>query len=221
MKKMHKSLLFGAVAGTFLLTACGTSETPASTETAAAAAPSDVEQAIHSIDTEASAVNWTGTMLGVKTHTGTLRFAEAELTTAGDALVGGSFVVDMSSYTMTDENYAPDGSEQGTRANLMGHLMSADFFDVENHPTAKFVITKVNGNTAEGDLTVRGVTNPEKVTDIVITRNGSEVSATGNLTFDRQKYGVAYSTGMKDMVISDDIVLQIELKGSAAMAAAN
>lgn len=220
MKKMTKTLLLGAVAGTILLTACGTTETPTA-DAAPVATDALTAEAIHNIDTEASTVNWSGTMFGIKSHTGTLRFTQAELVTKGDQVSSGSFTVDMKSYEMTDDNYAPDGSEQGTRANLMGHLMSADFFDVENHPTAHFEITQVNGNTAEGNLTVRGVTHPEKVTDIVLTKNGSEVSAKGNLTFDRQKYGVAYSTGAKDMVISDDIVLQVELNGTTALAEAN
>ena len=45
-----------------------------------------------------------------------------------------------------------------------GHLKSADFFDVENHPAITFKSTKVewNGNegTVTGDLTVKGVSKP-------------------------------------------------------------
>jgi len=45
-----------------------------------------------------------------------------------------------------------------------GHLKSADFFDVENHPVITFKSTKVewNGNegTVTGDLTVKGVSKP-------------------------------------------------------------
>lgn len=219
MKKMNMTLLLGAVAGTIMLGSCGTTEAP-TTETPAAAAPA-TGQAVHAINTESSVVNWTGTMLGIKSHTGTLRFTQGELATTDGALTGGSFTVDMKNYNLTDENYAPDGSEGGTRDNLMGHLMSADFFDVENHPTAHFEITKVNGNTAEGNLTVRGTTHPETVKNIVLTQEGGNISATGDLTFDRQKYGVAYSTGLKDMVLSDDINLKVELKGAPVVAERN
>jgi polyisoprenoid-binding protein YceI len=46
-----------------------------------------------------------------------------------------------------------------------GHLLSPDFFDVENHPTATFKSTKIvrkGGDKYEvtGDLTVRGETKP-------------------------------------------------------------
>jgi polyisoprenoid-binding protein YceI len=40
------------------------------------------------------------------------------------------------------------------------HLMSSDFFDVENNPTMTFRSTKVTDDTLEGDLTIKGVTKP-------------------------------------------------------------
>ena len=75
----------------------------------------------------------------------------------------------------------------------------------------------VNDNVATGMLTVRGKTHEEKVTDILITENGDMVTASGNLVFDRQKYGVAWSSGAKDMVLNDNIELSIEMSGKAAM----
>lgn len=47
-----------------------------------------------------------------------------------------------------------------------GHLRSADFFDVENHPTMSFITTKfesINENkefTLTGELTIKDVTRP-------------------------------------------------------------
>ncbi len=44
------------------------------------------------------------------------------------------------------------------------HLRSGDFLDVENHPTLQFVSTAVrekgDGYQVDGDLTIRGATNP-------------------------------------------------------------
>lgn len=40
------------------------------------------------------------------------------------------------------------------------HLRSADFFDVDNHPTMTFVGTSFDGETLVGDLTIKGITKP-------------------------------------------------------------
>ena len=127
----------------------------------------------------------------------------------GDKIVGGSFVVDMSSITPLDENYAPDGSAQGTREMLVGHLSSGDFFAIEENPTASFEITGANEDgSVNGNLTIRGNTNTETVTDVKI----ADGTVSGTLVFDRKKYDVAWDSPMKDAVLSNDIELNIELK---------
>lgn len=171
----------------------------------------------YTIDPALSKLTYAGTMLGVKTHTGNLNFVNGSFNTDKGMLSAGEFTVDMKNYMMTDTFYAPDGSEQGTKANLMGHLMSGDFFAVDSFPTAALKITGVNGNTATADLTVRGRTNSETITDIVITPNAADstVTATGKLTFDRQKYGVIWSSGSQDYVLNDNIDITVELSGKA------
>ncbi len=212
MNQLNSQLMLGALAGAFVLASCGTAETPA-TDAAATDSTATASYQVN-VDPATSTVNWTGTMLGVKSHTGKLSLTKGELATAGSQLTGGSFVVDMKNYVLTDTNYAADGAPQGTRNNLMGHLMSADFFAVDSFPTAEFIITKVEGNTATGNLTVRGRTNEEQVKNIVIVQEGNNITATGDLTFNRQKYGVAWKAPMKDMVLSDDIALKVEIKGA-------
>ncbi|MBK9195268.1 MAG: YceI family protein [Flavobacteriales bacterium] len=171
----------------------------------------------YTLDGAASKLNWTGTMAGIKSHTGDLKFTEGTIMTKGPTLTGGSFTIDMKSYVMTDTNYAPDGAAQGTRANLMGHLMSPDFFAVDSFPTSTLKITAVTGNTATADLTVRGKTNSETITDIVVTPNADgTVSASGKLAFDRQKYGVSWDSGSKDAVLNNNIELNVQLVGKAA-----
>jgi polyisoprenoid-binding protein YceI len=216
---MKPFIALTATAAVLSIVACGPSQTEIdaakkkATEDSIATAAS--VKKTWTLDLTTSKVDWAGTMIGVKTHTGTLNFAKGSFATQGPSLVGGDFVVDMKSYIMNDTNYAPDGSKQGTRAMLMGHLMSPDFFAVDSFPVAELRITSVNGNTASGDLTVRGRTNPETVTDIVVTPNADgTIKATGKLVFNRQKYGVAWSPG-KDAVVKDDIELNVEITGKA------
>lgn len=208
MKKMNRNVLMVAVA-TLALASCGSPEAPATDATTAPTG--QTRPGIYAVDTATSEVEWEGTMLGIKSHTGTLHFLEGQLTTNDGALSGGSFTVDMKSYTFTDTNYTAAGSEGGTRAHLMGHLMSPDFFAVDSFPTAQFTITSVDGNTATGDLTVRGRTNQEKVTNISLSHDGDKLHATGELTFNRKNYNVHWDSPMQDAVLSNDIVLNVHL----------
>ncbi len=169
----------------------------------------------YTVDAAGSQVTWTGTMLGVKSHHGTVKLTEGKFSVKGDMLTGGSFVVDMKSITPLDSNYAADDAKQGTRSMLVGHLSSADFFAVDSFPTATFEITSVDGSTATGNLTVRGKTNEEKVTVIAVSQENGMAKATGKLSFDRQKYGVAWKAPMKDVVLNDAIELSVELSGTA------
>lgn len=213
---MKQFLALTSAAAVMALASCGGSNADANHNGADTVKVDTVAKEMsYVVDTATSTVAWTGTMVGVKSHTGTLKFTNGRFSAKGNVLTGGEFTVDMKSYLMTDTNYAADGAKQGTRANLMGHLMSPDFFAVDSFPTAMFKVTSVSGNTAIGDLTVRGRTNQETVSDIVITSNADGTAkATGTLVFDRQKYGVAWKA-MKDMVLSDNIELKVDLSAKA------
>ena len=59
----------------------------------------------------------------------------------------------------TRANASIDLNSVNTRdAGRDGHLRSADFFDVENHGPMTFATTSFNGQTATGELTLKGVT---------------------------------------------------------------
>jgi polyisoprenoid-binding protein YceI len=166
-------------------------------------------EATYTVDTAASTVLWEGQMLKMHKHFGTLTISEGSFTVKGLQVTGGTFTANMKSISPTDSNF----SKEHPKEYLIGHLSNADFFAVDSFPTATFVIKSVNGNSATGDLTVRGKTNSETVTDIVVDTVGG-VKTTGKLVFNRQKYGAAYKADVtKDMVLSDDIKLEITLVG--------
>jgi polyisoprenoid-binding protein YceI len=152
-------------------------------------------------------VMWKGSILGVKFHTGTVAVKEGTIDVAGNQLQGGSFTVDLTKITATDNNYQPG---KGTKEELIAHLSSPDFFSVNEFPTASFVIKGVQGNVASGDLTVKGKTNEEKITDITIIPFDGGIRATGKMVFDRQKYGVSFKVP-GEAVLSDNIELEISI----------
>jgi polyisoprenoid-binding protein YceI len=205
MKKAK--LILPIVVAVALLASCNSK--PATEETTT---PTTAAATTYTVDTATSNVKWKGVMLGIKEHFGNVKLTQGTLSTEGGAVKGGSFTVSLTSIQPTDSTY--DAKAGYTPEKLVGHLSSPDFFDVANFPTATFVIDSVNGSEATGTLTVRGKSNTETVKNIVVTEENATVKATGSLTFDRKKYGVAFDMPVKDMVISNDIELTIELTGA-------
>lgn len=218
-----KSTVLSITALASVLVACSPSEAEqkaardqAIADSIAAAASAEHH---YDVDVAASTIKWQGNVTGAKvySHFGNISLGNGAFTTKGGSLVGGKFVVDMNTITPLDANYAPDGSKEGTKANLIAHLSTADFFDTANHPRATLTITGGSGSTATGDLTIRGKTHSETITDIVITENpDGSAKASGKLAFDRQKYGVSWAHFIKDALLADNIELTVELTGMAA-----
>ena len=166
------------------LFACNNSNKNESSDSREQVANEDTVTSVsYAIDTT-SFVNWKGSMIGVYAHEGTIGFKEGSLTITGGIVSEGAFIVDMSSMVTTDDDAL---YEMAPREKLIGHLQSDDFFSVE------------------------GVTNEETVTNVSIDEDGGKLSASGNLTFDRQIYGISYKNTMGDMVLADEIELRIEL----------
>ncbi len=103
---------------------------------------------------------------------------------------------------------------------LVQHLKSADFFDVEKFPKATFVSTKIvpdaakgAGNyTITGDFTLHGqtksITFPSK-----ITVGDADVAVESEFSINRKDFGIVYA-GKTDDLIRDDVVIRLNLKGT-------
>ena len=199
---MKKITLLGlALVAAISFQSCTSASEEATEEVAEVA--SAIADGTVALDLAASTVEYKGVMLGIKEHTGNVTLTEGSVDMTDGAVSGGSFVVDLSTIIPSDTMY----DEKSTKAKLVGHLSSADFFNVEEFPSASFVITGAEGSSVTGNLTVRGITNEETVTDVAVSESG----VTGTLTFDRTKYDVSFALPMKDMVISNDIVLSVNL----------
>lgn len=170
----------------------------------------NVEEKTISITPNESKVMWSGSVVGVYTHEGTVDITEGSLTLAGEQITGGNFTADLTTMVATDENYTPE--EGKSKEKLIGHLSSDDFFKVEEYPTASFKIKSYNAeeNTVTGDLTIRGKTNEETVEEVSVNLEAG--TASGKLTFDRKNYDVAFDHPAQDVVITDDVDLTISLK---------
>ncbi|MEP2280823.1 YceI family protein [Maribacter sp.] len=190
MKKSLLSLVFVAVFG---LTA--TASTP-------------IESEKKEVKVSESTVTWKGYKV-TGAHTGTIQLKSGHLEMKGEKLIGGEFVIDMTTLANTDL----DGAGKGK---LEGHLKSADFFGVENNPTSKLVFTSVkamndNSYTVTGDLTIKGITKP-----VTLVVSMFENKATATVKVDRTKFDIKYGSGsffdnLGDKAIYDDFDLVVDL----------
>ncbi|MFI0431160.1 YceI family protein [Mariniflexile sp. HMF6888] len=161
------------------------------------------------IKTDKSKVVWKGYKV-TGSHEGTIAIKSGSLSFDGDKLIGGEFVIDMTTISSTDL----EGEYKGK---LDGHLKADDFFGVENHPASTLVFTKVtasgkNAYNVTGDLTIKGKTNPITFT---ISIYGNK--ATTSLKVDRTKYDIKYGSanffdGLKDKAIYDEFDLVADLE---------
>jgi polyisoprenoid-binding protein YceI len=88
----------------------------------------------------------------------------------------------------------PDSVDTGSGMKN-GKLKGKDFFDVEHFLAITFKSTKIVVISSEhfevdDGLTIRGVTNPEKLTPIVSPNDSHLGEIKGKMVFDRKKYGM-------------------------------
>jgi polyisoprenoid-binding protein YceI len=206
MKKIFSAAF---IVSSLMLASCGEAKKEPTVAAPASPLAGDVTL---TADPSASVVKWRGDMAGlaVYSHEGTVKLKDGKVQLKDGKVTGGSFTIDLTSMVPTDANYKPE--EGRSPENLVKHLSDTAFFDTQNYPTATFVINSVSGNEAKGTLTVRGKSNEETLKNIAVVQDGENVKLTGDVTFDRQKYGVAYKAA-KDYLLADDIAINVELVG--------
>ncbi len=164
----------------------------------------------YSVDLDKSEVNWVGTkkFLDGYEDKGTLSLLSGGLNLMTEGNVAeGEFVFDMDSIIATETGVG------GGVNNLTRHLKSDDFFDVENHPTAKFVITDSDESSVSGDLTVKGITNPISMN---VSWNDMDQFVTGVVSINRVDFGIDFlSEGLvglaKDKIVADTFDLEFKV----------
>lgn len=221
MKINLKSLAgIALIAASFFIASC--SNTPKGDE-----AQVTDEQAVDSatgtevvINTETSKVGFVGNGVG-KNHPGSFKLVSGQFVTENSIVSGGTFVIDVKSLVL-------DQKEEMFQAKLLPHLLSADFFDAEKFPTAKFEITavepftsngadssvtaganyKVSGNLTLKDAT-KNVTFPAKIENT----NGI-YTIVGSFNIDRTLWGIRYGNdkSLKDKFISEVVNISLDLK---------
>ena len=96
-----------------------------------------------------------------------------------------------------------------------GKLKSQPFFDVEQNPyitfrSTKFVPTGPHTYEVDGDFTIRGVSNPEKLTLTVSGKGLGSGEVHGAMVFNRKDYGM--NKGIPFIKIADHVDVNFHLK---------
>ena len=107
--------------------------------------------------------------------------------------------------------------------NLKGHLLSPEFFDVENTPEIRFVSTAVRGErddlVIEGDLTIKGVTERVEARGTLSgpVENGYGKNGLGidlETVVDRTKFGLNWNAPLPKggFAVGNDVTLTVHLQ---------
>lgn len=209
-----------AVVALVSFTNCGDNKAKEAETTDAAEASVAQETAItFNANTEGSMIEWKG-FKPTGSHTGTIAISEGSVSVNEGSIESGNFTIDMNSIVVTDIPAEEEGN-----AKLRGHLTSADFFDAEKFPTAKFEVTGIS--TVEGKTMLAGnLTMKEKTNNISIpvttSIEGDVMKLTSEtFTIDRSKWNVQYGSksffdNLGDKFINDDIELKVTLVANKA-----
>jgi polyisoprenoid-binding protein YceI len=104
------------------------------------------------------------------------------------------------------------------------HLRSADFFDVEQFPTIRFVSTEVKADSEDeyrvmGDLTIRNVTRP---IELKVTREGmgrdpwgsDRAGFSATTRIDRREFGLTWNQVLETggVMVSNEVKLSVDVE---------
>ena len=165
-----------------------------------------------------SELDWRASHLGgVQPRFGKISVKDAELLVNDGKLSNAKLHIDMTSFSV--DNF---GDDEDSKNKLTGHLMGADFFNVETNPTSTFELTNItaidgNFNTeVTGNLTILDVT--KSITfkaNILVSENEVSVQSE-DFTLDRTLWGLTYNVegteGVPvDYLISNDLGFTINV----------
>ncbi|MYW08522.1 YceI family protein [Streptomyces sp. SID2563] len=145
-----------------------------------------VETGLWQLDTTRSVIAVSHvTMWGMVTVKGEFRGVTGEGEVHADGTVSGSVALEAASLDTKHKKRDE-------------HLRSADFFDVERHPTLVFAVRdatyRQNGTVeVKGRLTVRGVSRPQTATVKVTESSTDSIALTTEFTVDRDQFGMGWN----------------------------
>ena len=172
------------------------------------------------VDTKQSTVTWEGKKV-TGSHNGDIQISNGYINIDNGMVKGASVIIDMTSINTTD-------LEGGSKESLDGHLMSDDFFGVEQFPTAQFELVSLNplraangmNFTANGTVTIKGRTADVSF-PVKVEMGKAETTISGEMVLDRSDFDVRFRSKsffdpaeLGDKLIYDEFTIGFTLKAS-------
>ena len=216
---MKKRILnvFTIIALSAALVACKDKAKEAETTAAEEAAKASAESVKYMANSDASTIEWTGSK-PTGNHNGTIKIESGVINVSNGKPASGTFLIDMSSIVNLD---IPADDENNGK--LVGHLKSADFFDVEKYPNAAFEITgfeeKDGKSMLSGNLQLKDKKNNVTFPVSISTEGDNMTLTSEEFSIDRSKWDVRYGSksffdNLGDKFINDNIELKSSLKAT-------
>lgn len=174
-----------------------------------------IETGTYGIDPVHSHVGFEVKHLGISTFRGNFGGFEGNITVGEGGIEAIEGSIEVSSVNVPEEQ-------------LIGHLLSPDFFDAENHPKGTFVstaVSQIDGATYEvtGDLTLRGSTNP---VTLAVEVEGAGTGPTGDSVLslkadgevNRNDYGISWGATLESgaAVVAEKVRLVLTVEAVKA-----
>jgi len=190
---MKKTTIIAFVLGLFLVS-CGSNAVETG-EAQEVTENNSAEAVDYSTLGEGSHVQWRAAHLGgiVKRY-GKVSLVSANVKTLENKVTNASITIDLGSLTV--ENFE-EGDE--SKGKLEGHLKSADFFDVENNPTAAFELTGIEAGTGDynsmvtGNLTIMDSTKSITFGANITVTDESVTVKSEDFTVNREDWGLTHN----------------------------
>ncbi len=183
---MKKNVFFAFFAASLMVVSCSSEETTETTndENGEQQKEEVVEAITYALDPAQSELTWKGFEGEHEFHVGTIDFSEGSMVMKGNAVEEGSFVVDMTTITVTDE-----GMPEKYKMKLQGHLGADDVFDIANYASTSVTLGAYEDGKLNITLNVLGKEVPASVpVSITTDDNGAKIS--GTFTVDFESVGI-------------------------------
>ena len=217
-----KKIVFISILTAIIFASCNSAPRADEAKTEEQQAVSAIEGHLFKADSNQT-IQFIGTK-PVGEHQGTFNITSGEFFVKNDIiLTSGKLTFDIGSLKIIDEDTT------GT-TKLASHLLSPDFFDVANYPTARFEITSIEEyvadstnpivlndatNTVKGNLTLKGITKNISF-PVAINIMPRTLTARANFNINRTDWGLVYRNdqSLGDKFIRPEVNISFSITAS-------